>query len=96
MNRLALNTAARRVGLSVRTLRTYVAEGMTVSREGRRMYVRLEHALAWKRWKALQNPAAQHRRARAAAQGERGAVVSPVQMRRARAEWIAAGGRAEP
>ena len=91
--RLAFRAAARRAGVTVRTLENWRDEGMTVEREGRRLYVRLEHVLAWKRWKSLRNPAAGHRRARAAARGVDGAVVSPRQVERARREWIAAGGR---
>lgn len=93
LNRLAFGEAAKRAGVPLRTLRRWREEGLTVQRRGRALYVRLEDVLAWKRWKSLQDPGAWARRVRAATGGELGALVSGPEFERARAAWVAAGGR---
>lgn len=89
---LGFRQAAGKARVSVRTLHNWREEGMRVQVEGRRVFVDLEVVLAWKRWKSLQNPAAGHRRARAAAAGYADAVVSSEQIGRAHRDWVLAGG----
>lgn len=93
LQRLALRDAARRAGVSLRTVGNWRAEGMRVEKREGRLTVRVDHLLAWKRWKALVNPAMGLRRGAAVRRGEVGAEVSPREFERARREWVAAGGR---
>lgn len=95
MSKLAFRALAKQADVPLRTLNRWRAEGMHVVVEGGRLFARLDHVLAWKRWKSLANPAAGFRRARAARAGESGAVVTDEQYRRAWREWVAAGGCGE-
>lgn len=92
LKQLALRAAADRAGVSQRTIATWRAEGMTVTERSGRLYVRVDHLLAWKRWKSLMNPAMELRRGAAARRGIEGATISKAGIEKARREWIAAGG----
>lgn len=91
--RLAYQAAASKAGISVRTLRKYRAAGLPVEEAGGRLFVRLEHVLAWKRWRGLHDAAAVSRRERAAREGVVDARVTQSQRERAFQDWIKAGGR---
>lgn len=93
LTRLVFRAAAGKAGVSLRTLEYWRAQGMTVEMRGGRLFVQLEHVLAWKRWKSLNNSARMRRREAAARRGIVGAVVSPCEYERARRDWVAAGGK---
>ena len=95
LQRLALRAAGERAGVSARTIASWRAEGMAVEVRGGVLTVRVDHLLAWKRWKALTNPALVRRRRSAEACGERDAAVSDAALAAAREAWVAAGGGRE-
>lgn len=90
---IALRAAAERAGVSLRTVTYWLAEGLAHERQGGRVYVRIDHVLAWRRWKSLNNSAMQRRRAAAARRGITTAHVTEREYEKARREWLAAGGR---
>lgn len=93
MTHLEFPAAARQAGVSVRTLYRWRAEGLRVKIVDGVVLVRVEHVLAWKRYKALNDPARGYRRRRAVADGVAGAVVSDEARAWVRKRFIAAGGR---
>lgn len=91
--RLAFQAAAREAGVCLRTLRQYRADGMHVEETGGRLFVRLEHVLAWKRWRGLNDAAKKSRRERLAREGKGDARVTRSQFERAFQDWVRAGGQ---
>ncbi|MHA3724339.1 hypothetical protein ACXR2T_10710 [Leucobacter sp. HY1910] len=79
--------------MSLRTLRQYRADGMHVEDVDGRLFVRLEHVLAWKRWRGLNDAARKSRRECRARDGSADAHVTDSQLERAFQEWVRAGGK---